>query len=56
MDELIDTYGNKSSNLVMKLQIARDDLDKITFDHFDYKKTLKSLQNTGNLQRIIERN
>lgn len=53
MNELIDTYGNKSIYPVIKIQIARDDLDKITFD---YKKTLKSLQNTGNLLRIIKRN
>ncbi|MFB5588449.1 hypothetical protein ACE41I_17305 [Bacillus cereus] len=39
--ELTDTYGNKSSDPVMKIQITRDDLEKITFDHFDHKNIPK---------------
>ncbi|MEW4206770.1 hypothetical protein Q0O28_28650 [Bacillus thuringiensis] len=38
---MTDTYGNKSSDPVMKIQITCDDLDKITFDHSDYKNIPK---------------
>lgn len=38
MNELTDTDDNKSSAPFMKIQITRDDFNKITFDHFDYKK------------------
>ncbi|MCU7756887.1 hypothetical protein N7988_28070 (plasmid) [Bacillus cereus] len=38
---MTDTYGNKSSDPVMKIQITRDDFNKITFDHFDYKNIPK---------------
>lgn len=41
MDELDDTYDNKSSDPVMKIQITRDYFDKITFDHFNYKNRPK---------------
>ncbi|MBJ8152950.1 hypothetical protein [Bacillus cereus] len=34
---MTDTYSNKSSDPVMKIQITRDNLYKITFDYFDYK-------------------
>ncbi|HFU7085358.1 TPA: hypothetical protein ACGN8S_000336 [Bacillus cereus] len=39
--ELTDTYGNKSSDPVMKIRITRDDLEKITFDHFDHNNIPK---------------
>ncbi|MFJ5746070.1 hypothetical protein [Bacillus cereus] len=41
MNELTDTNDNKSSDPFMKIQITRDDFNKITFDHFDYKNTPK---------------
>lgn len=39
--EFTNTYGNKSIVPVMKIQITRNDLDKITFHHFDYKNIPK---------------
>ncbi|WP_366980158.1 hypothetical protein [Bacillus thuringiensis] len=41
MNELTDTYDNKSSDPVMKIQITCNDFDKITFDHFGYKNVPK---------------
>ncbi|WP_026592986.1 hypothetical protein [Bacillus sp. UNC437CL72CviS29] len=35
--ELTDTYGNKITDPVMKMNIDRENLDKINFDNFDYK-------------------
>lgn len=35
--ELTDTYGNTESNPVMKMNIDRENLDKINFDNFMYK-------------------
>ncbi|PFS38716.1 hypothetical protein [Bacillus thuringiensis] len=35
--ELTDTYGNKKTDPVMKMNIDRENLDKINFDNFDYK-------------------
>lgn len=35
--ELTDTYGNKTSDPVMKMNIDRENLDKINFKNFDYK-------------------
>ncbi|WP_267209525.1 hypothetical protein [Bacillus cereus] len=34
--ELTDTYGNKKSNPVMKMNIDRESLDKINFKNFDH--------------------
>ncbi|MEB8652480.1 hypothetical protein P4G96_27535 [Bacillus cereus] len=35
--ELTDAYGNKKTDPVMKMNIDRENLDKINFDNFDYK-------------------
>ncbi|PFI05434.1 hypothetical protein COI71_32390, partial [Bacillus cereus] len=41
VNELTDTNDHKSSDPFMNIQITRDDFNKITFDHFDYKNTPK---------------